>query len=71
MSSFGFVGYEDLADERVVDGNVAMVNTAIAASLAEHNRQVLAALTELAERTTDYTVRYKIGGCLLYTSRCV
>jgi len=62
MGSFGFVGYEDLADERVVDGNVQIVNTAIATSLAEHNRQVGAALAELAERTTDYTVRYKIGG---------
>jgi hypothetical protein len=62
MSSFGFVGYEDLADERVVDGNVRMVNDAIRASLDEHNRQVNAALLELVERTTDYTVRYKIGG---------
>ncbi len=62
MSAFGFVGYEDLADERVVDGNVQMVNTAIAASVEEHNRQVSAALDELIERTTDYTTRYKIGG---------
>lgn len=62
MNSYGFIGYEDLADERVVDGNVAMVNTAIAASVAEHNRQVAALMAELAEPTTDYTVRYKIGG---------
>jgi hypothetical protein len=62
MSSFGFVGFEDLADERVVDGRVQMVNDAIRASLDEHNRQVNAALLELVERTTDYTVRYKIGG---------
>ena len=62
MGSFGFIGYEDLADERIVDGNVRIVNDAIAASVAEHNRQVSAALAELVERTTDYTVRYKIGG---------
>ena len=62
MSAFGFIGYEDLADERIVDGRVQLVNTAIAASVEEHNRQVAAALSELVERTTDYTVRYKIGG---------
>ena len=62
MSAFGFIGYEDLADERIVDGRVQLVNTAIAASVEEHNRQVAAALAELVERTTDYTVRYKIGG---------
>ena len=39
-----------------------LVNTAIAASVEEHTRQVAAALAELVERTTDYTVRYKIGG---------
>ena len=63
MSAFGFVGYEDLADERVLDGNnVQIVNTAIAASVAEHNRQVTTALAELVEPTTDYTARYKNGG---------
>lgn len=62
LNSYGFVGYEDIADERVVDGNIQMVNTAIRASVAEHNRQVSEAMLELAERTTDYTVRYKIGG---------
>jgi len=62
LSSYGFIGYEDIAAERVVDGNVAMVNAAIAASVAEHNRQVAAALDELVETTTEYTVRYKSGG---------
>lgn len=61
MATFGFVGYEDLADERVIDGNVRLVNEAIAASVAEHNRQVNAALTELVRRTTDYTVRVRLG----------
>ena len=62
MGSFGFVGYEDLADERVVDGNIRIVNEAIQASVDEHNRQVSAALTDLVERTTEYTARYKVGG---------
>ena len=62
MGAFGFIGYEDLADERVVDGRVQMVDAAIRASVNEHNRQVSAAMMELAERTTDYTRRYKIGG---------
>ena len=62
MSAFGFVGMEDLADARVIDGNVQTVNTAIAASVEEHNRQVTAALAELAETTVDYSVRYMIGG---------
>lgn len=60
MTTFGFVGYEDLADQRVVDGNVAVVNAAIAASLAEHNRQVSEALAELVEKTTEYTARVKL-----------
>lgn len=61
MSSFGFVGYEDLADERINATNVRIVDEAIRASVAEHNRQVNEALTELVRRTTDYTVRYKLG----------
>ena len=61
MTTFGFIGLEDLADERVVDGNVRVVNDAIAASLAEHNRQVAAALMELVERTTEYTARVRLG----------
>lgn len=62
MSTYGFIGHEDLADERVLDGNIAVVNTAVNASLEEHNRQVSAALMELVESTTEYTTRFKIGG---------
>ena len=61
MGTFGFIGHEDLADERVLDGNVEIVNVAVARSLEEHTRQVSEAMTELAERTTDYTIRYKGG----------
>lgn len=62
LNSYGFVGYEDIADERVVDGRVEIVTDAIAASVAEHNRQVNEALAELVEFTTDYTTRVKVGG---------
>ena len=62
MAAFGFVGMEDLADQRVIDGNVQTVNAAIATSVEEHNRQVAAALAELAETTTEYSTRYMIGG---------
>lgn len=62
LTSYGFVGYEHLADERIADGNVRVVNDAIVASLAEHNRVVNAALDELVERTTEYSTRYKLPG---------
>lgn len=62
MTTFGFVGYEDIVADRVTDGNVRIVNEAIQASVDEHNRQVDAALAELVERTTDYSIRYRIGG---------
>ena len=35
LNSYGFIGYEDIAGERVVDGNIRIINDAIAASLAE------------------------------------
>ena len=61
MGTFGFVGYEDLADERVVGDNIRIVDEAVRATVAEHNRQVNAALTELVQTTTDYKLRYKLG----------
>ncbi len=61
MTTFGFVGYEDLADQRVLDGNVRIVDAAIAASLAEHNRQLDALLTEFVARTSEYSARVKLG----------
>ncbi len=62
LTSYGFIGHEHLADERIVDGNVRIVNDAIAASVAEHNRVISEALTELVEPTTEYTARYKLPG---------
>lgn len=63
LQSYGFLSYANIAADRVLDGNnVQIVQAAIAASVAEHNRQVDAALGELVQRTTEYTRRYKIGG---------
>ncbi len=62
LNSYGFLSLADIAADRVANGNVRVVSEAIAASVAEHNRQVQAALAELVERTTDYMRRYKIGG---------
>lgn len=61
MGTFGFIGYEDLADERINATNARIVDQAIRASVEEHNRQVSAALAELVQPTQDYTVRYKLG----------
>lgn len=62
LNTYGFVAYEDIASQRVADGNVRLVDEAIRASVTEHNRQVAAALAELAEPTTEPMRRFKIGG---------
>lgn len=62
LSSYGFIGYEDIANERVSASNIAVIYAAIRASVDEHNRQVDAVLSELVERTTASTVRYKVPG---------
>lgn len=60
--AYGFVGHEHLADERVSNSNVRIVMDAIDASVAEHNRQATALVAELAARTTEHQVRYKLPG---------
>lgn len=62
LSSYGFIGYEDIASERVSSSNIAVIDAAIRASVDEHNRQVDAVLAELVEPTTLSKVRYKIPG---------
>lgn len=62
LNSYGFVSYEDIANQRVAAGNVLVVDVAIRASVDEHNRQVTAAAVEMVERVTAPTRRYKIGG---------
>ena len=57
--AYGFVGLEHLFSERLENVNVSTVMTAVAESVAEHNRQAEALLGELAVPTTDYKTRFK------------
>ena len=60
--AYGFVGQEHLFAQRVSDDNIAVVRDAIALSVAEHNRQAQAILTELADETQDFKVRFRQAG---------
>lgn len=59
--AYGFIGQEYLFGQRVSDSNIATVREAIALSVAEHNRQANAVLTEFAEPTTDVQIRYQMA----------
>lgn len=55
-------GFENLTDrflERVSDSMIPVVNDAIDATMAEHNRQMDAFTALFVDRTTDYTRRYR------------
>ena len=55
-------GFENLSDrflERVSDSMIPVVNDAIDATMAEHNRQMDAFTALFVDRTTDYTRRYR------------
>lgn len=60
--AYGFVGLENMFAERVSDDNVEQVRTAIAESLAEHNRQVAAISSELVGVTEKYSARFYLPG---------
>jgi hypothetical protein len=62
LNSYGFLSFQDIAEERVTGSNIAVIDRAIRESVAEHNRQVSEVLDELVERTTEPTVRYKVPG---------
>lgn len=62
LSSYGFLSYADIAADRVADGHIQLVDTALRASVEEHNRVVSAALAEMVQRVTFPITRYKIGG---------
>lgn len=57
--AYGFVGLEHLFSERLENVNVSVVMTAVQESVAEHNRQAEALMTELAVPTIDYKTRFK------------
>jgi hypothetical protein len=56
---YGFVNLKDVFSQRVDDVGVAVVNDAIDATIAEHNRQMAALLSLFVEPTTEYKVRYR------------
>lgn len=55
---YGFMGLKDLFDRRLTQVGTSVVNQAIQASVAEHNRQMAAFLSLFARPTTDFKVRY-------------
>lgn len=64
MVLYGFMNLKDLMAARVTGTNLEAVNTAIALSVAEHNRQMDALLALFVERTTEYTRRYAQVGAV-------
>lgn len=57
--AYGFVGLEHLFSERIENVNVQTVMTAVEESVAEHNRQAEAMMSELSMPTVDYKTRFK------------
>lgn len=66
MVLYGFHNLQDLANTRIVDSAIPMVNDAIQAAVAEHNRQMDAMLSLFVTRTTEYKRRYaQVGAARL------
>lgn len=57
--TYGFHRLADVFAERIVNVGIPVINTAIDATLAEHNRQLNAFMNLFVDRTTDYKRRYK------------
>lgn len=57
--AYGFLNLQNLFSERITTSNVDTVSEAVAASVAEHNRQMDAMLSLFAERTERYSLRYQ------------
>lgn len=56
---FGFENLTSVFAERITGNLIPQVNTAISATLAEHNRQLSSAMALFATPTTEYKIRYK------------
>lgn len=56
---YGFMNLKDVFSDRVEDVGVGVVNTAIDATLAEHNRQMASLMGIFALPTTEYKLRWK------------
>lgn len=60
--AYGFVSLQNVFDERLTNVNARVIDTAVAQSLAEHNRQVSALLDLVVTRTTLAQERFQIPG---------
>lgn len=56
---YGFTNLKDVFTDRVETVGIPAVNTAIDATIAEHNRQMDALMALFAQTTTEYQIRYK------------
>lgn len=56
---YGFIGLKDLFDRRLNEVGTDVINRAITASVAEHNRQMGAFMRLFAQPTTAFKMRYK------------
>jgi hypothetical protein len=56
---YGFYNLTELGNERVTPANYDVVNSAINATVAEHNRQMMALNSLFVQRTTQYKIRYQ------------
>lgn len=56
---YGFENLTSVFSERIEGNLIPQVNTAITATLEEHNRQMEAAMALFATTTTEYKIRYK------------
>lgn len=57
--AYGFHNLQDLFDRRVVDVGVPIVEAALAATIAEHNRQIAALSGLFVRQTTDFKTRFR------------
>jgi hypothetical protein len=57
--AYGFINLRDQFDQRVTEVGVRIIDAAIEASVAEHNRQLDALLGLFVERTLEFKLRYK------------
>ena len=56
---YGFTNLKDVFTDRVETVGIPTVNTAIDATISEHNRQMDALMALFAQPTTEYQIRYK------------
>lgn len=59
--AFGFIGQEDIFNERITDRIIPTMQTAVVQSAAEHTRVLNAMMSELVQPVTDYSINYQLA----------